>query len=151
MPDEKVEAAKAASTSQVLFKAARLLNNRAVDRVRRRANLPKLRGSHTSLFPHIQIDGGTRLTDLAAALGVSKQATAQLVDELVEMGVLTRLPDPDDGRAKRIAYARGSDSVMDGLSLLGELEREVADAIGEDTMNDLHRGLTALLAHLEGR
>ncbi|MEO1481975.1 MAG: helix-turn-helix domain-containing protein [Myxococcota bacterium] len=151
MPDEKFESAKAASTAQVLFKTARLLNEHAVGRVRERARLPNLRPSHTALFPHIRVDGGSRLTELAAALGVSKQAVAQLVDELVDMRVLTRLPDPDDGRAKRIAYSRGVDSLMDGLSLLGEVEAEIADAIGEDTMGDLHRGLTALLTYLEGR
>lgn len=38
-------------------------------------------------------------TELAAALSVSKQAAAQLVDHLVRCGYVTRRPDPRDGRA----------------------------------------------------
>ena len=60
---------------QLLFKAARLVNERAIGEVRRRTKQP-LRVGHTTLFPHVDVDG-TRLTDLAARLGVSKQAVVQ--------------------------------------------------------------------------
>jgi DNA-binding MarR family transcriptional regulator len=37
---------------------------------------------------------------LAGALGITKQAAAQLVDHLVSHGYLTRRPDPCDGRSQ---------------------------------------------------
>ncbi|MEL6544532.1 MAG: MarR family transcriptional regulator [Myxococcota bacterium] len=144
----ELEARKAANMPQLLFKAARLLNERAIGELRERAKLPKLRASHSSLFPHIALEG-TRLTDLARAMGISKQAVAQWVDELVEMGVLVRSPDPDDGRAKRIAFARGGKNLLEGLSLLAEIEGELAGRLGQQRIDALRDGLSALLAYLE--
>ena len=44
--------------------------------------------------------GTTTASGLGAALGISKQAAAQLVDHLVARGYITRVPAPDDGRAR---------------------------------------------------
>src|SRR5512133_1469644 len=46
---------------------------------------------------------GARPTELAARLGVSKQALNYLLGELERLGYLERRPDPDDQRSKRIA------------------------------------------------
>jgi DNA-binding MarR family transcriptional regulator len=145
----EVEAAKSASVAQLLFKAARLLNERAVARVEPRPGAPRLRPAHTSLFPHIDL-AGTRSTELARRMGISKQAVGQLVDELEQMGAVERIPDPEDGRAKLIRFSRrpGS-SLLDGLRHLQTLEAELADELGHERMRTLHEGLTALLELLE--
>lgn len=44
----------------------------------------------------------TNTSGLAAALGITKQAAAQLVDHLVARGYVTRIPAPQDGRARVI-------------------------------------------------
>lgn len=44
--------------------------------------------------------GGTTTSGLGAALGISKQAAAQLADHLVARGYITRVPAPHDGRAR---------------------------------------------------
>lgn len=46
--------------------------------------------------------GNTTTSGLAAALGITKQAAAQLVDHLVACGYATRVPAPHDGRARAI-------------------------------------------------
>lgn len=52
-------------------------------------------------FAFARISGARATTvDLAAHLGITKQAAAQLVEHLVERGYLTREADPGDGRAK---------------------------------------------------
>src|SRR5262249_47237994 len=52
---------------------------------------------------------GARRSELAARLGVSKQALNYLLGELERLDYLDRQPDPDDLRAKRIALtARGT-------------------------------------------
>lgn len=145
---DELESAKAASIPQMLFRVARRLNDHALDHVRERAGMPGLRASHTTLFPHISLEG-SRLTELALSLGISKQAVAQLVDELVEMGILVRKPDPDDGRAKRIFFARGGRYLLDGLSLLGEVEAEIRAVLGEQESEALLSALTSLLEYLE--
>ena len=145
---EAFEAAKAASVGQLLFKASRLFEERALARIATGTELT-LRRSHTALFPHIDLEG-TRLTDLATRVGVSKQAAGQLVDELVELGVLERDPDPADGRAKLISFTRehGRD-LFSGLALLGEVEEELAEALGAQRWGELRRGLEALLGELD--
>jgi DNA-binding MarR family transcriptional regulator len=146
---EALERAKRASAAQLLFRCARLLNELALARVRQRTGLA-VRAAHTSLFPHVDLEG-TRLTELARRLGVSKQAAAQLVDEMVAMGVLERVPDPDDARARRIRFARrrGSIVLMEGLALLGEIEAELAGHLGRRRFEELRRTLSQLLDLLE--
>ena len=144
----EVAAAKSASVAQLLFKAARLLNERAVARLEPVPGAPRLRPAHTSLFPHIDL-GGTRLTELARRLGISKQAVAQLVDELEQMGAIERIPDPEDGRAKLIRFSRTAGrSLLDGMKHLQTIEAELARELGPARMQALHEGLSALLAVL---
>lgn len=140
---------KRGSVAQLLFKCARMLNERGIARVRAQPGLEALRTSHTNLFAHIDF-AGTRLTELARRVGISKQAVAQLVDELETMGVVERVPDPADGRAKLIRY-RSIDGVpvlTQGMAVLEALERELADAIGAETVAQLHAALLRLEAHL---
>jgi DNA-binding MarR family transcriptional regulator len=141
---ERLEAAKRASTLQVLFKVARLLDETAIARVSAQRGGPALRRSHTSLLPHIALEG-TRITELAERLGISKQAVSQLVDELESAGVLMRAADPDDARARRVLFTeRGRAGFFQGLSVLRELEREVEGWVGERRMKQLRAALLAI-------
>jgi len=140
-----LEAEKARSTLQLLFKAARLLNEDAIARVRDRTGQP-VRVAHTALLPHVDLEG-TRLTELARRVGVSKQAVGQLVDELEEMGQLERVPDPDDSRAKLVRFSkRGRKGLLDGLAVLGELEAELVAAVGKPRVAELHDTLAEIVA-----
>lgn len=144
----RLEQEKRASTLQVLFKVSRLLDERALARIaERRGGLP-LRPSHTKLLPHISL-AGTRVSDLAERLGVSKQAVSQLVDELEELGVLARLADPDDARARRVVFTeRGRKGFFEGLAVLRELEAELETQLGARKMSSLRSALLAIHDHL---
>jgi len=145
----ELAAARSASTLQLLFRAARLLDERAVARVARAPAAAGLRTAHTALFPHIDF-AGVRLTELARRVGVTKQAVAQLVDELEAWGAVERIPDPDDGRAKLIRFSkRGHAALLHGLGVLRDLEAELARAIGDRRMAELRRALTAVLAVID--
>ena len=147
--EKRLEAAKAQSVAQLLFKCARLLNDQGIALFRQRANQPKLRPAHATLFPHIDL-GGTRLTVLAQRIGISKQAVGQLVAELEAMGSLERIPDPSDGRAKLIRFSEaGKMGLFQGLAVLAELEADLRGKIGNRHMDRLHEALTALLPVLE--
>jgi DNA-binding MarR family transcriptional regulator len=142
--------AKRASTLQLLFRAARLLDEAAVARVRADPTAAAMRTAHTALLPHLDFTG-VRLTELATRVGVSKQAVAPLIDDLEAMGTVERVADPDDGRAKRIRLSkRGAAAIHHGLSVLATLEAELAVEVGKARMDDLHRALAAVLAAIEG-
>ena len=145
----RLEREKSASVAQLLFKCARLLNERAVASIEQPVGVARIRPAHTSVFPHVDL-AGTRLTELARRMGISKQAVGQLVDELEQMGTLERVPDPSDGRAKLIRFCSdGGRSLFDGLAHLRRLEDELAKEIGVERMAALFDGLGALLAALE--
>ena len=145
------DAAKRASVGQLLMKCGRLFNEQALAKVREETGEDTLRTSHTALFPHIDFEG-TRQTVLAAKLGISKQAVGQLVAELEGIGMLERIPDPSDGRAKLIRFSnRGRFGLMQGMKVLAAVEAELEEELGSETMAALHDGLTALHEILERR
>lgn len=145
------EEKKRASVGQLLFKAARLFNEEAVERVAARGPV-KLRTSHTLLFPHLDVEKGIRGTVLAERLGITKQAVSKLLKELEAGGVVERVRDPADARAQLVRLTdAGRRGMLDGLDELKRLEAELAGEIGILRMADLHEGLAALLAALEAR
>jgi DNA-binding MarR family transcriptional regulator len=135
------------STFELLLRAARLVNERAIARVQTAGG--RLRAAHTQLFPHITTDG-VRLTELADKLGVTKQAIGPLVDDLERDGVVERVDDPDDRRAKRIRWTRkGQRAVLHGLGVLAALESKLAREIGKPRLADLADTCERLIAALE--
>ena len=152
IPDAKLKSlaqAKQESTSQLLLKAARLLDETAVARVNRAARSTALRPVHTKLFPHIDFEG-TRLVAIAERLGVTKQAVSQWVAELAEMEVVELCPDPDDARAKRVRFTRrGLEAIHHGLGVLQQIEEELAARVGPRTMSSLKQALSEILPILE--
>ena len=144
---EEIEEAKRRSTLQLLFKAARLVNEQALQRLQAASGLANIRPAHTNLFPHIDFEG-TRITVLAERLGISKQAVATLVDELVEAGGLEKVPDPADGRAKLVKFK--PDTLLHGLGELRAFEDELAAELPEGSMVKLNQILTNLLSVVEG-
>ena len=145
----QLERQKDGSTLQLLFKAARRLDEEAIARVARSKGAPRLRRSHTSLLPHIDLDG-TRVSDLAERLGVTKQAVSQLVDDLEAMGVLRREVDAADARAKRVLFTdKGRATLLEGLGVLRALEAELTERVGTATMAGLREGVLAILSVID--
>ena len=145
----RFEAVRDAATLQLLFKAARLANERALARLASVPGRPTVRPAHTSLFPHLDFEG-IRLTDLAARVGVSKQAIGPLIDDLAALGMVERIDDPADGRAKRIRFSRlGYAALMQGLGVLRDIESGLAIAVGKKQMRELHVTLRRIIEALE--
>jgi DNA-binding MarR family transcriptional regulator len=89
---------------------------------------------------------GIRLTDLAERAGMTKQAMAELVDDLEGLGYLRRTPDPDDRRAKRIALTkRGRAAGEAAVAASAGVEAEVAERISPKRLNQLRRALLGVL------
>jgi len=96
------------------------------------------------VFQRIAPDG-SRLTDLAAQAGITKQSAGFLVDQLERAGYVERVLDPADGRARLVRVAeRGLRSVEASRSIVAEVEAEWTAHVGERRMAQLRGILTDL-------
>jgi DNA-binding MarR family transcriptional regulator len=103
-----------------------------------------LDAAHLSVF---QYPGpqGTRPSDLAARLRISKQALNYQLGELERLGYIERQPDPDDLRSKRVALTpRGVAAIQVIRDSVAELEATWAKQLGPKAFAQLR----ALLAEL---
>lgn len=93
------------------------------------AGLTGLRTAHALLLVPLA-EGDRHASDLAAHLGVSRQAMAQMIATLERNGYLERRLDPSDGRAKLI-----------GLTARGREAREVMNTTGRAIDSDWEKVL----------
>jgi len=102
-----------------------------------------------SLLPHLALQG-SRITELAQEMQISKQAVGQVVEELEQRGYARRVPDPSDGRAKLVRFTRpGRKGMLRGLDLLESMEQELADLVGDRRMSTLRTTLNLVLDHID--
>jgi DNA-binding MarR family transcriptional regulator len=148
---QRLEADKRATTFQVLIKVARLVNERSIARVNERAGRTIFRQALANLFPHIPLEG-TRITELAHKLQVSKQAVSKLVGELEAEGILETVPDPQDGRARLVRFTpRGIEAIHEGMKAFRDVESQLARKVGRKRLERLGDDLRVLLDALEGQ
>ncbi|MFJ6558596.1 MarR family winged helix-turn-helix transcriptional regulator [Streptomyces sp. NPDC091412] len=103
-----------------------------------------LRPAHGFAFARLAPDGAT-VTELAAHLGVTKQAASQLVDEIVRKGYAERLPHPQDARARLIVLTEhGRACTRAAEESAADVVRAWGEVIGEGEV----RTLWGQLAHL---
>ena len=112
------------------------------------AGFEDLRRAHNAVVVNLPAKG-LRLTELAERAGISKQATAELVDDLVQKGYLRRVPDPSDGRAKIIMWAkRGHDAHAATMTAFTTIQSEMAALLGDRDMDQLKGALHRLFSAL---
>lgn len=87
---------------QALDLTARFLSDRA-----------ELSASAAFVLNRVCREGPIRLTTLAAKEAVSQPSMTQLVQRLERLGFVTRLPDPDDGRASLVGVTPQGQTMLD--------------------------------------
>ncbi len=80
--------------------------------------------AHIHITRHLAL-GGSRLTDLAASAGMTKQAMGDLVTQCEAWGLVVREPDPHDARARQVRFT------PTGLAWLQAFRDAVAQAEAE--------------------
>jgi DNA-binding MarR family transcriptional regulator len=115
----------------------------------------RARGHHlttsiTHLVPNLPPDG-LGMSALAVRVGMSLQRTGQLVQQLEDDGYIERVPDPSDGRAKRVVYTRRGKKLLRDIDVLTEkaTERFVA-VLGAARFKKLHAELALLDLAING-
>lgn len=112
---------------------------------------PEVRMSHNAVFATLRAEG-SRVSEMAARAGITKQSLAAIVKDLERAGLVTISPDPADGRAKVVKYTnRGWQCARSGAAYLREVEDALATLIGRDRLDDLRGLLGQTALHFETR
>lgn len=103
----------------------------------------QLGAAHIHITRHLA-HGGMRLTELARQAGMTKQAMLSLVGQCEAWGMVQRLDDPADARAKRIAFTPlGLSWLQAYQDAVLQTEAELTQSVGEQVATVLSLGLEA--------
>lgn len=92
-------------------------------------------------------NGVTRASRIAENLGVSRQAMSQLLAEMTEKGLIEIIPDPQDRRAQKVAFAPAGEAIrQDAQQILRDLEAEMEGVVGKAAMQTLRVALAGFPA-----
>ncbi|WP_422365217.1 MarR family winged helix-turn-helix transcriptional regulator [Pelagibius sp.] len=90
--------------------------------------------------------GGTPQKRLVERSGLTKQAVQQLVDDLEAAGIVQRVPDPGDKRAKIIRYTdKGKAALRDGTRIKRRIEARMTESLGEAGIKQLRANLSRII------
>jgi DNA-binding MarR family transcriptional regulator len=105
---------------------------------------PGVRLAHSAVLRNIAADG-SRVVELAAAAGMTKQSMAYLVEQLHALDYLLIEADPDDGRAKRVRLTASGEALYSrALELSAQAEAQLELWLGEADARELRRVLERL-------
>ncbi len=91
-------------------------------------------------------DEPLRPNELASRLGITPQGATKVVGEMVDRGYVELLPDPRDGRAKRVQLAsRGKRLLAAARRFHAAYERRLRQRLGERAADTLRELLDAMV------
>jgi DNA-binding MarR family transcriptional regulator len=103
----------------------------------------QISAAHIHITRHLDLQG-TRLTELAAKAGMSKQAMGDLVDQCEAWGLVTRESDPRDARARVVQFTpTGLLWLQAFRDAVAQAEREFRSEVGGDVATVVKIGLEA--------
>ena len=124
-----------------------IVRSRMLERLHR-AGFDDLEPAHLSVLQYPGPEG-TRPSELAVRLGISKQALNYLLGQLEGLGYIERIRDLDDLRGKRIHVTDHGNAAIETMrDAIRELEAEWALAIGTDRFALLRELLTDLVSRV---
>jgi DNA-binding MarR family transcriptional regulator len=143
-PEEQRELGSA-HLARLLLQALRRVERASVDKLHERGHRG-VRTGHIPVFASVD-KGGTRITDLAARAGMTRQMMGRLVRELAEQGYVASHGDPVDQRAVIVTLTdRGWAFCDDAQEVITELEGEYATLLGGADLDRLRVALARLAA-----
>ena len=103
-----------------------------------------VRPAHGFAFARLAA-GGATITELAGHLGVTRQAAAQLVDELEANGYVERSPHPRDARARLVTLtSKGWACTRAAEAAIADTIRSWAEALGDNRLLALRDDLASI-------
>ena len=102
-------------------------------------------GSFLFLLMIVDATGGIRGSELAEALGVHKSTASRAIASLERMNLVTRVPDPDDGRAQLLV---AEPKAVEGIEDYRQSSRARLGEILSDWSTDEVEGFARSMARL---
>lgn len=116
-----------------------------LDAALREAGWQDVRSAHVSVLASVHPDG-SRLTDIVARGGRTKQAAAELATHLAARGYLDLTPDPRDKRAKIYRpTGRGLRLLLDCEQVVDGYENWLAETLGVSSVKRLRGALETIV------
>lgn len=93
---------------------------------------------------------GQMMTRLAKVALYEQSRMTRIIEKMEERGLVTRRPDPDDGRRVRVHLTDEGKNISDRLVRdAGLHEKKLLDAIAHEEGSDIKTVLKALIEHME--
>jgi DNA-binding MarR family transcriptional regulator len=103
----------------------------------------QISAAHIHITRHLALQG-SRLTELAQAAGMTKQAMGKLVDQCEAWGLVTREDDPLDARARRVVFTPTGLAWLQAFrDAVQQAEAEFREAVGQEVATVVALGLEA--------
>ncbi|WP_440532693.1 MarR family winged helix-turn-helix transcriptional regulator [Variovorax sp. YR566] len=130
---------------RVLDNALRRFEDRVMD-LMQEAGQSQTRRSHVNLTRHLDLEG-TRITELARRAAMTNAAMTELIDQCETLGLVERVPDPADGRARVVRFTHAGLVWLDAFGrAIVHAQCEMTQAVGVPAMdillNDIARYAT---------
>jgi DNA-binding MarR family transcriptional regulator len=106
---------------------------------------PDVRPGHAALFLTVDRRSGSRITDLAEHVRLTKQGMMAMVDDLEARGYVRRVQDPNDSRAKLVRLtAHGRRAAAECRRAVQSVEQRTRRQLGDRRYETLREALEEL-------
>jgi DNA-binding MarR family transcriptional regulator len=106
--------------------------------------------SHLGAIFHIHRIGSCGVTEIGDHLGVTSGAASQMIDRLVEQGLVLRTEDSADRRVKRIELSSQGERILaEGIRARQSWIEDVAEALPEDEKQTIVHALEILISSVK--
>ncbi|GAA1800822.1 MarR family winged helix-turn-helix transcriptional regulator [Agromyces neolithicus] len=137
-------AASGDGVAQLLARASGMTMGRLLHRLAEMGH-SSVRMAHVAVFSSLDPDG-TRISDLAARAGISRQAMSVLVRDLEASGYVRSAPDPSDRRAIIVELDRlGAEFCRAAVVASAELDTDAEATVGGAELEQVRQALKAII------
>ena len=103
----------------------------------------QISAAHVHITRHLGLEGA-RLTELAQAAGMTKQAMGTLVNQCEAWGLVIKEADPSDARARCVRFTPSGLAWLQAFKdAVSQAEQEFREAVGEEVATVVALGLEA--------
>lgn len=113
--------------------------------------VPEQKPSYGNVMEQLDHQDGMRLTDLARGAGMAPQSIGELVDQLEDLGMVERRPDPDDRRAKRVYVTeKAREAQTAAFATAMASDEKIAAVIGKERLAQLKSDMIQIIEAFGG-